>query len=109
LAGLGIVGSFMGFALRAGPLEDFPQITNPYGVDSPIMEMATVAGGFVVVGSFVACAISLIVRARHASSEQRQQIKWLAYGGAVVVGAMLVGGLVSIWSVTVSIGIISVA
>jgi hypothetical protein len=78
-------------------------------VDSPILEMATVAGGFVVVGSFVASAISLIVRARHASSEQRQQIKWIAYGGAVVVGAMLVGGLVSIWSVTVSIGIISVA
>src|ERR671914_567510 len=36
-AGLGIVGFFMGFALRAGPLEDFPQITNPYGVDSPIV------------------------------------------------------------------------
>jgi hypothetical protein len=61
------------------------------------------------VGSFVASAISLIVRARHASSEQRQQIKWLAYGGAVVVGTILVGGFVSIWSVTVSIGIISVA
>jgi hypothetical protein len=73
------------------------------------VEMATVAGGFVVVGSFVASAIALIVRARHASSEQRQQIKWIAYGGAVVVGAMLVGGLVSIWSVMVSIGIISVA
>jgi hypothetical protein len=71
--------------------------------------MATVAGGFVVVGSFVTSASSLIVRARHASSEQRQQIKWIAYAGAVVVGAMLVGGLVSIWSVTVSIGIISVA
>jgi hypothetical protein len=108
-AGLGFVGLFVGFALRAGPLEDFPQITNPYGVDSPIVEMATVAGGFVVVGSFVASAIALIVRARHASSEQRQQIKWIAYGGAVVVGAMLVGGLVSIWSVMVSIGIISVA
>jgi hypothetical protein len=61
------------------------------------------------VGSFVASAISLIVRARHASSEQRQQIKWLAYGGAVVVGTILVSGFVSIWSVTVSIGIISVA
>jgi hypothetical protein len=91
-AGLGIVGFFMGFALRAGPLEDFPQITNPYGVDSPIVEMATVAGGFVVVGSFVASAISLIVRARHASSEQRQQIKWIAYGGAI-----LTLGLVQRW------------
>ncbi|HEX2107749.1 MAG TPA: hypothetical protein VHF70_00535 [Rubrobacteraceae bacterium] len=108
-AGLGIAGFFAGFALRAGPLEDFPQIANPYGVDSPIVGVAAVAGGLVVVGSFVTSAISIIVRARHASSEQRQQIKWIAYGGAVVVGAMLVGGLVSIWSMAVSIGIISVA
>jgi hypothetical protein len=109
LAGLGTIGLFMGYALQAGPLEDFPQIVNPYGIDSPIVGTVTVAGGLVVVGSFVASAISLIVRARHASSEQRQQIKWLAYGGAVVVGTMLVSGFVSIWSVRVSIGIISVA
>jgi hypothetical protein len=108
-AGVGISGFFVGFALQAGPLEDFPQIANPYGVDSPIVETVTVAGGFVVIGSMVASAISLIVRARHANSEQRQQIKWLAYGGAVVVGTILMSGLVSIWSVTVSIGIISVA
>jgi hypothetical protein len=109
LAGLGTIGFFLGYALQAGPLEDFPQIVNPYGVDSPIVGTVTVAGGLVVVGSFVASAISLIVRARHASSEQRQQIKWLAYGGAVVVSTILVSGFVSIWSVTVSIGIISVA
>jgi hypothetical protein len=70
-AGLGIAGLSVGFALRGGPLEDFPQITNPYGVDSPTLEMATVAGGFVVVGSFVASAISLIIRARHTSSASR--------------------------------------
>jgi hypothetical protein len=108
-AGLGITGFFVGFALSAGPLEDFPQIVNPYGVDSPIVGPVTVAGGFVLLGSMVASAISLIVRARHTSSEQRQQIKWLAYGGAVVVSAIFVGGVISIWSVLISIAVIATA
>jgi hypothetical protein len=38
----------------------------------------------------VASAVSVIVRARHAGRVERQQIKWLAYGGAVVVGTSLV-------------------
>jgi hypothetical protein len=57
----------------------------------------------------VAAAISLIVRLRRAGRVERQQIKWLAYGGAVVVGAICVGGLFILWSVPVSILIMSVA
>jgi hypothetical protein len=57
----------------------------------------------------VASALSVIVRARRAGRVERQQIKWLAYGGAVVVGTMFVGGLISIWSVAVSIAVTTVA
>src|SRR5918999_2362891 len=32
---LGTAGGVVGSALKAGPLVDFPQIANPYGVDSP--------------------------------------------------------------------------
>jgi len=60
-------------------------------------------------GSMAPSAVSLIVRMRRAGSEQRQQIKWLAYGGAVVVGTIVVAGSISIWSVPISIAIISVA
>ncbi len=105
----GTAGGVVGYALRAGPLEDFPQIANPYGVDSPVVGMVGVAGALVAGGSMVASAVSLIVRMRRAGSEQRQQIKWLAYGGAVVVGTIFVGGLVIPWSVPVSIVIMSVA
>ncbi len=108
-AGLGITGSIVGYALAAGPLEDFPQIANPYGVDSPVVGVVSSAAGFVVLGSIVASAVSLIVRLRRAGSEQRQQIKWLAYGGAVVVVTIFVAGFISVWSVTVSIVTISVA
>jgi len=108
-AALGIAGSVVGYALEAGPLEDFPQIANPYGVDSPIVGMVGVAGSIVAAGSLVASAISLLVRLRSVGSEQRQQIKWLAYGGMVVVCGVCVGGLTILWSVPVSIVIMSVS
>ena len=106
---LGSAGSVVGYALRAGPLGDFPQIANPYGVDSPAVGMVGAAGSIVAAGCMVAAAVSLIVRLRRAGSEQRQQIKWLAYGGAVVVSGVFVGGLVIPWSVPVSIVIMSLS
>ena len=57
----------------------------------------------------VASAISLIVRMRRAGGEERRQIKWLAYGGAVVVGSICVSGLISLWSTVASIVIIAIA
>src|SRR5215212_7685396 len=34
---------------------------------------------------------------RRAGRAQHQQIKWLAYGGALAVGAVFVGGVISVW------------
>ena len=106
---LGTAGGVVGNALKAGPLVDFPQIANPYGVDSPLVWVLGVAGSIVAAGSMVASAVSLIVRMRRAGRVERQQIKWLAYGGVVVVGTIFVGALVIPWSVPVSILIMSVA
>jgi hypothetical protein len=106
---LGIVGFIAGYAVEPGPLEDFPQIVNPYGVDSPVLEVVGLVCVVVAGGSMVASAVSLLVRMRRAGDEQRQQIKWLAYGGAVAVGTIFVGGLISIWSALVSIAIIAIA
>ena len=108
-AGLGISGFVVSYALDAGPLADFPQVVNPYGVDSPLVRIVGIAGAVLLVGSMVASAISLIVRARRAGRVERQQIKWLAYGGAVVVGLIFVAGLISIWSVRVSIAVTNLA
>src|SRR5215211_3086895 len=103
-AGLGIIGFVVGLATEAGPLEDFPQIANPYGFDSPVLGVVGDAGAIVAGGSMVASAISLIVRMRRAGSVERQQIKWLAYGGAVFVG-----GGIAIWKGDFGIAIISLA
>ena len=108
-AGLGITAFVVGYALDAGPLGDFPMVANPYGVDSPLVEIVGVASALVVGVCMVASAISLIVRARRAGRVERQQIKWLAYGGVVVVGAIFVAGVIAIRYGTVGIAIITVA
>jgi len=108
-AALGLIGFVAGTALQPGPLGDFPQIVNPYGVDSLILEAVAVTGAILASASMVASAVSLIVRMRRAGTVERQQIKWLAYGGAVVVGTIFASGFVSIWSVPLSILIISAA
>jgi hypothetical protein len=97
-AALGIIGFVTGYALEAGPLEDYPRISNPYGVESPILDAVALAGALLAAASMVACAVSLIVRMRRAGRAQRQQIKWLAYGGAIVVGAVFAGGVIYVWS-----------
>ncbi len=106
---LGTAGGVVGNALKAGPLVDFPQIANPYGVDSPVVWVLGVSGSIVAAGSMVASVVSLIVRLRRARSEQREQIKWLAYGGAVVVSGVCVGVLLIPESVPASIVVMSVS
>jgi hypothetical protein len=106
---LGAAGGVAGLALKAGPLTDFPQISNPYGVAGPVVEIVGVVGTIVAAGSMVASAVSLIVRLRRTRGEQRQQLKWLAYWGVVAVAALGVGALVIPWSVPASILIMSVA
>src|SRR5215204_536223 len=107
-AALGLIDFLAGYTLEPGPLEDFPKIVNPYGVNSPILEAIAVAGAILASASMVASAISLIVRMRRAGRAQRQQIKWLAYGGALAVGAVFVGGVISVWIGEVGFGLISV-
>ena len=80
---------------------------NPYGVDSTILEAVAVAGAILASASMVASAVSLIVRMRRAGRTERQQIKWLAYGGALVVGAVFVGGVIAVWIGEVGITVIS--
>ena len=107
-AALGLIGFLAGAALQTGPLGDFPRIVNPYGVDSLILEVVAVTGAILAAASMVASAVSLIVRMRRAGRAQRQQIKWLAYGGAIVVGTVFASGVISIWSVNVGIAVVSV-
>ena len=67
--------------LSPGPIDDFPQLANPYGIESPLIDPLTgVALLVLLIGIAGSCA-SLILRFRRAHGERRQQIKWLAWQG----------------------------
>jgi hypothetical protein len=83
-AALGIAGNFVTTGLTAGPLEDYPQLMNPYGVTSSLLDPLTGLSFLVLIVGIGGSAASLIVRFRRATGEERVQIRWLALAGALV-------------------------
>jgi hypothetical protein len=82
-AGVGMALAFVTQSLRAGPLEDYPQVKNPYGVDSVVIDLLSGVAALLIVVGIVGSSASLILRFRRARGEQRQQMKWIAFAGAV--------------------------
>jgi hypothetical protein len=89
-AALGIAGNFVTGGLHAGRISDYPQLTNPYGVDSPVLDLLLGLAMLLLVIGIVGSSASLIVRFRRAQGEQRQQMKWLAFAGAVAGACVIV-------------------
>jgi hypothetical protein len=89
-AAAAIGGGFVAGALHAGPMEDRPQLTNPYGVESPLIDALQGLSFFLLFIGIVGSVASLILRFRRARGEQRQQIKWLAFAGAVAGTCVIV-------------------
>lgn len=88
-AAASIVVDFVGALLSPGPVPDFPQVINPYGVEFPAW-LAVVPVALGVTG-LLGAALSLVLRFRRVRGAQRQQIKWLAYAGAVTAPTVGVG------------------
>ena len=82
-AAAAIGGLFVAGFLHAGHMEDRPQLTNPYGVESPLIDALQGLSFFLMAVGIVGSVASLILRFRRARGEQRQQIKWLAFAGAL--------------------------
>ena len=83
-AALGIAGGFVTQGLTPGPLEDYPQLMNPYGVTSSVLDPLTGLSFLAMIVGIGGSAASLVVRFRRATGEERVQIKWLALAGAIV-------------------------
>ncbi|RZT16811.1 hypothetical protein EV649_4344 [Kribbella sp. VKM Ac-2569] len=88
---LGIAGLFVASATKPGPLEDFPTLTNPYAVDSVVQTIAEGMTALAALIVLVASPVSLILRFRKAGYEQRQQIKWLVWSGALAAATIAIG------------------
>ena len=87
-AAVGIAGSFVAGGLHPGPIPDFPQVMNPIGVDSPLVDLLEGLSLLTVVIGVVGSSASLIVRFRRSRGEERQQMKWLALAGAVAAATL---------------------
>jgi hypothetical protein len=94
-AGVGIAGTFVLTGLHPGPIPDYPQVRNPYGVESGVLDgLEALAFLALLIGIF-GSALSLIIRFRRARGEQRVQMKWLAFAGAVAAVTVPVGSVAS--------------
>ena len=90
-AGVGIAGNFVLEGLRPGPIPEYPQIRNPYGVESSVLEGLKALTVLALLIGILGSALSLILRFRRARGEQRLQMKWLAFAGAVAAVTVPLG------------------
>src|SRR5215203_4692811 len=71
------------------------------------VEVLNIIGGLSLVVSFVASVFSVFVRHQSAEGRERQQIKWFAYGAAVLMGSFfflqVAGDKLSEWTIFVLI------
>jgi MFS family permease len=88
------IGSTIVAALDAGAVDPYPGEVNPLGVPDRLGDVtgAVNDGSGVVLGPpvFLVSLASLVVRFRRSRGIERQQMKWLAFGGAVPAVAFTV-------------------
>ncbi len=89
-AGAIVVGT-VSFALVPGPLEGYPSVDNPFGIEGSkgAFELLLSGGALVIVVTLFAGIASLVVRYRRSRGAERQQIKWFTYAVAMVPLALL--------------------
>jgi hypothetical protein len=88
-----IIGSVvltLWWTTQPGPLYLYPSIDNPFGIGGRTRDVVEVGGrvGWVVVWvSLIASMLSALSRAMEAEGEERQQMKWFAFGLLLLVFA----------------------
>lgn len=80
---VGVVGVMATSGSSPGPLVDFPEVVNPYGVESALRTVCEGLSFAVLLVGLVGSAASVMLRFRHSRGEERQQMKWIALAGAV--------------------------
>ncbi len=76
----------IGVALRPGPIDYDPPVTNPAGVEGAgdVLRVVADAGTVVALVTLVVSAAGLALRLRRSRGEERVQLKWFGYSAALV-------------------------
>ena len=82
----------MQYALAPGPIDEFPSLTNPAGVESAPW-LADVLSEPLISALVIAAAAALVVRFRRSHGVERQQVKWVAFAAGLMALFLIVGGL----------------
>jgi hypothetical protein len=81
-----LVSLAFGSAFTPGPLSDYPEVNNPLGLaplEGSVLEDGGV-GWVLLSASVVISAVSIAVRYRRTTGEERQQVKWLVFAGVLI-------------------------
>ena len=93
LAGAGIACAVVAYAFAPGPMTNsIDPALNPFGIESlrgPLRTLSGV-GGALIVASVVLAVVSLVLRFLRSVDVERQQMKWFAYAGLVLLVALAV-------------------
>ena len=85
LSGAVIFLASAGFALSPGPMDGFPGIRNPFGLEKyPWVADATLGVTLLLPLCILASAVSLVLRFLRSGGEEREQIKWLAFAASIL-------------------------
>jgi hypothetical protein len=110
LSGAVIVSLIIGVMLAPGPMDTLEGVRNPFGLEG---QRWVAVATYVVLPLLPLCmlasGLSLVLRFRRSTGEERQQIKWIAFAASVVVILYLVAMIASLihpsdaWSTTGSV------
>jgi hypothetical protein len=92
-AGVGLVLMVVGLALRPGPIDSFPAIQNPIGMDSAktILEIIGSVGETLLILAGIGATTSLVLRTVRARGVERLQMRWFALAVLFVPVAFFAG------------------
>jgi hypothetical protein len=91
----GIVSMSLSSTLMPGPQESGGRAINPLGIPGakPLLDVVQLVATGLVTLLVLAAVLSLIVRYRQTTREQRQQIKWFVFGAILMVGLVAVSAV----------------
>ncbi|MEJ7871514.1 MAG: histidine kinase, partial [Rubrobacteraceae bacterium] len=86
-----IVVGTVSFALVPGPLDTYPSVDNPFGIEGAkdVFDLLLSIGTLVIGVTLFAGIVSLVVRYRRSRGTERQQLKWFTYAAAMIPLALL--------------------